>query len=276
MCGTNLWQQDSQSSYLAASSCLALGTEWQLSRGAAISCGGTTTPSRISSIIHKETQGDFTVGAMSIWLWCQGAVAVVRWPPWAGGWAASCTVELTAGVQQKAAHPTWFICTFCGGKIPGRETAKSTWVDISVSQWKQWACVQWSLTSISTTKNLSIYEHMLEIHMKNILQRKWSLYIRTVWQRTQKEHDSPQKLCNFLILERLKLLKEFWMQCSVQLQWTIWFIPQKCSLFLALTFGWSKGRSGTRSLPSENWIVVFLKVKSTCNMCTIHLSATIS
>lgn len=103
-----------------------------------------------------------------------------------------------------------------------------------------------------------------------------SLYIRTVWQKTQEEQDSYQKLHHFLLLETLKLLNISWMQHRVQLQWTIWLVSHMCSWLLALTFGPSKERSGTRSLSSKNWAVIFLKVKSTCNMCRIHPSARIS
>lgn len=63
MCGTNLWEQHAHLSCLAASSCLALGTELHPSHSAATSRAGTTTPSRNSSmIIHGGTRGDFIVG----------------------------------------------------------------------------------------------------------------------------------------------------------------------------------------------------------------------
>lgn len=103
-----------------------------------------------------------------------------------------------------------------------------------------------------------------------------NLYIRTVWQRTQEEHDSYQKICNFLLLERVKLLNMSWMQHRVQLQWTICLVTHMCSWLLALTFGPSKERSETKSLSSKIWAAISLKVKSTCNMCRIHPSAGIS
>lgn len=62
MYGTKTWQQRAQSSFLAASSYTALGTElWPL-HGPVISCVGTTTPARICSmLVHGGTHRDITM-----------------------------------------------------------------------------------------------------------------------------------------------------------------------------------------------------------------------
>lgn len=127
--------------------------------------------------------------------------------------------------------------------------------------------VKWNTESM---KSVSIYKFQKFILKKHPAKVN-SLYIMAVKQRIQEEHHH-QEATQFLPSEKVQAVKisPDATQDAVSMNHLV------STSHVQLPFGPHKGRSGIRSVPSKNGIVIFLKVKSTCNIHTIHLSATIS